>query len=466
MDSAAEVTAAAALKTIERLVEAGRADTLHRDLYLQRANTFFAPLLPRDDYLRLKRDRSELDEVLRRSRLAVDRDDWERARDLAVRIGSLRRTVEQNELLLQLGEEVYEPAAVQIDPFSAGIQGLMGGGGPSLAEALRRQAENLTALQEDDPEWRTFYAARQAFFRRFSLPAEGPAQAVARFDPDRLRREALNAVERGDVAHLDSLLARMHQEGENPLSPGPLSRATPTGTPTELAAPFPADATARAERLGLVAVRLEPATELCGYLTSCAWQPTLGEGLQLRDIPEPPGALAALAAQLKELLGLFLLHPFVTSGGTRYLPRCPEEVVLVEDFSEGEERAAGSELLALLGLPRRRGLSRLAIELALLQHGGAIVGERLGLDPQLFRLVCIPWDIYFRLGPERHWGEQKLWTHFDGYQLMQAGGIRALVGGDVRYGGIFDLCSIGHDDEREGVSACFAVVRRERMRSG
>jgi hypothetical protein len=466
MVSDADLTAAAAQKTVERLLEAGRADTVHRDLYLLRASAFFAPLLPRADYFRLKRDRTELDEALRRSRLAVDRDDWERARDLTLRIGSLRRTVEQNEQLLKLGEEVYEPAAVLIDPYSAGIQGLTGGRGPSPAEALRHQEENLAALQEDDPAWRAFYAGRQAFFRRFSPPLAGPERVVARFDPDRLRQEAISAVERGDVAHLDSLLARMHQEDENPLVPGPLSRSNPTGTPADLAAPFPAEATTRAAELGLVAVRMEPATELCGYLTSCAWQPTLGEGLLLRDIPEPSGFPAALSAQLKELLALFMLHPFVTSGGTRYLPRCPAEVVLVEDFPENGEGSPGSELIALLGLPGRRGLSRLAIELALLQHGGAIVGERLGLDPQLFRLICIPWDIYFRLGPERHWGEQKFWTHFDGYQLMQAGGIRALVGGDVRYGGIFDLCSIGPDDEREGVSVCFAVVRRERMRAG
>jgi hypothetical protein len=47
--------------------------------------------------------------------------------------------------------------------------------------------------------------------------------------------------------------------------------------------------------------------------------------------------------------------------------------------------------------------------------------------------------------------------------VLKGGKIRALVGGDVRFGGIFDLCSINRVDEREGVIARFAVVRRERL---
>ena len=218
---------------------------------------------------------------------------------------------------------------------------------------------------------------------------------------------------------------------------------------------------------------MESLAEVCEYITSRAWQPAFQDRqdidarrMQLRDIPElrsfPPDA----ASRLKEFIGIFMLHPFITSGGTRYLPSCIEEVVLFEDFSEGETCAPATELIDLLGLPRRSGLSRQTIEHSLLRKGERIVGELLGLDPHTFRLVCIPCDIYYRLGKDRHWGEHKLWTHFDGYQLMQSGDMRALVGGDVRYGGIFDLCSIGHDDEREGVTVRFAVVRRERMRAG
>ena len=55
------------------------------------------------------------------------------------------------------------------------------------------------------------------------------------------------------------------------------------------------------------------------------------------------------------------------------------------------------------------------------------------------------------------------WTHFDGYQIWKAGRLRALVGGDARYGGRHHICSIGCDDEREEVIVRLAVVQRERF---
>ena len=46
---------------------------------------------------------------------------------------------------------------------------------------------------------------------------------------------------------------------------------------------------------------------------------------------------------------------------------------------------------------------------------------------------------------------------------MRAGHRRALVGGDVRYGGRADLVSIARDDARDKVILRLAVVRRERL---
>jgi hypothetical protein len=80
-------------------------------------------------------------------------------------------------------------------------------------------------------------------------------------------------------------------------------------------------------------------------------------------------------------------------------------------------------------------------------------------------LLCIPFDVYVRVGEERGWGRQEQWTHFDGYQLMRSSQLRALVGGDTRYGGLYDLVSIGIDDRREHVITRFAVVRRKRLLS-
>jgi hypothetical protein len=68
-----------------------------------------------------------------------------------------------------------------------------------------------------------------------------------------------------------------------------------------------------------------------------------------------------------------------------------------------------------------------------------------------------------RFGRDRGWGQQQQWTHFDGYQVLKNGGVRALVGGDVRHGGLSDLVSIAITDQRECVVARFAVIRRARQ---
>ena len=172
-----------------------------------------------------------------------------------------------------------------------------------------------------------------------------------------------------------------------------------------------------------------------------------------KDVSEP----------VKVLVGQFLRNPFVNSGGARYLPQFNAEDVLIEDFAEDQEAPASGELLSALGLRQRRGLARFEIEDALLDHGAKIVRERLRLDPLEFRLVCIPHDLYMRFGRDRGWGQQQQWTHFDGYQVLKNGTLRALVGGSARYGGLSDLASIAITDQRDSVVARFAVVRRARQ---
>jgi len=167
---------------------------------------------------------------------------------------------------------------------------------------------------------------------------------------------------------------------------------------------------------------------------------------------------------MADTVSLFALHLFVNSAGIRYLPMLLErEFVLLEAHAEDDD--APSELVRALGLERRRGLSRDEIELALIRKGGGAVLS-MGLDPRAFRLVCVPPDIYMRVGPGRGWGARQEWTHFDGYQVQQNGRLLALVGGNARYGGIADLCGIGAADARDNVVARFAVVRRERLATG
>jgi hypothetical protein len=184
----------------------------------------------------------------------------------------------------------------------------------------------------------------------------------------------------------------------------------------------------------------------------------------LRPLLEQAKLPQEMVGPLLEATMLFALHPFVNSNGIRYFPLFPDsEAVLIEDFPEDAVPQEPSELLTALGLTRRTGLSRAEIEVRLARSGAKLLKEGFGADPLKFRLVCIPFDVYARAGQERGWGRQPRWTHVDGYQLSKGGRMRALVAGDVRFGGLFDLCSISQIDERENVLARFAVVHRERL---
>jgi hypothetical protein len=225
--------------------------------------------------------------------------------------------------------------------------------------------------------------------------------------------------------------------------------------------------------LGLAVVRTEPlpqAAPLFDYVITRVWQPDLSaseterEGaMRTEAVVDEAGFPKEVSEPVKVLIGQFLRNAFVSSGGARYLPLFNVEEVLVEDFPEDQEPPAADELLSALGLARRRGLARLEIDDALHENGAAILEKRLLLDPIEFRLVCIPHDLYMRFGRDRDWGRQQQWTHFDGYQVLKNGGLRALVGGDVRHGGLSDLVSLAITDQRECVIARFAVIRRARQ---
>ena len=183
--------------------------------------------------------------------------------------------------------------------------------------------------------------------------------------------------------------------------------------------------------------------------------------LQVPDIPFPEGFPQALKSRIQ----LFAIHPFINSAGVRYLPNMLAEDALVEDFSEP---AIGSDLpqsklLEALGLKQRNQLNRVQIEMALGEKGNEILRNDLGLEPTRFKIVCIPPDLHLRIGQEKGWGQQKIWTHFDGYMIMADASKRALAGGDVRYGGIYDLLGLNSSYDSDRIIVRFAVVQRRRM---
>lgn len=237
---------------------------------------------------------------------------------------------------------------------------------------------------------------------------------------------------------------------------------------TRLGEPFPRAAVEHAAGLGLEAASAPARADLNAYLScGCADRPLLPATPRGVDRPAPEACTCGHACPpsvgpaLKDTLDALMVHPFVSSGGTRYLPWFGSESVLVEGFPEAKTDVDGA-LLREMGLPQRQGLPRTALEDALLRHGPRIC-EALGLSAEAHRLVCIPFDLYLRLGPERGWGQRELWTHFDGYQISREIQLLALVGGDVRFGGTDDLCAVGRNYDSEHVTARFAVVRRDRF---
>jgi len=463
------------LETVARLVTAAEGDTLYRDVYLQRAAATLAPLVTEAQYDAALARREQLGRLLAQARAAVARQDWEDVRALGTRAEDLQGGLDAEAALMAAAETVYAAPAAMLDPFSAGLPPSKRWPDPNQARADVTAV--LRALAADDPTGRALYDERQRALAALTLRAAPAAEAGAAA-PSRapVEQQALAALERGDPKALRAL-------AESMLGPAQPARGTGAAAaaprarlqvPPVLGEPLPAPAIERAGALGLERAEVTLASgAVATAITEFVERHALGASPAAYDRARDGVARVTLAAEeaaippevaavFAETISLFALHQYVNSAGLRYVPvPAPKEVVLVERHADGDD--AATPLLDELGLERRRALARDVIETRLLKHGARIVGERLGLDPLAFRLVCIPPDLFVRLGRERGWGQRPEWTHLDGYQVLAGGRLRALVGGHVRFGGVFDLCSLGRDDARDNTVARFAVVRRARF---
>ena len=343
---------------------------------------------------------------------------------------------------------------------------------------MRKQLlDTLASLGKLDPSLAASYEKRRSYFSSLELASATASQKGQQRDRGQMERLAVEAAEKGDTATLQRLAKELRDWKES----GPATASTSASVvmsryecPVDLAAPFAPDVIARARELGLAEAHTAPIAEAAAAIEAIyahAWQPSPANPDMERE-----GVLRAqaqaevnlpeqiLTEDVKVLFGQLVQQIFVNSGGARYLPPLSTERTLIEDFAEEEAAAdAPSKLLEALGLAKRSALSRTGIETAFMRSGDEVLEKRLGLDPLEFRLVCIPPDLYLRFGRDRGFGKWPHWTHFDGYQVMGGNRLRALVGGDGRFGGINDLVSISPSDARDGVYARFAVVRRARM---
>ncbi len=463
-------------KLVDLLVQAATSDTVYRDFYLRRARQLFSALLDETGYRAIGSAANEIDQLTRRSRAAVLRRDWAEAAQLSAQADGLRQRNAAMGNLAAIGKDVYEAEAVVFDPFSPGKH--LGSHAEANQQATRAQLlDTLAALAKSDTSQQAFYDARRGYFSGLEVAGSRAAQKGGQRSRSEVEQLAFEAAERGDTQALQKLAKELQEwKGSGPVA-GSGAEASAVMTryrcPVDLAVPFSPDVVERARDLGLAEVRTVPLPVLARVVEVIymhADQPVPSNPDMEREGVLRSRAQAELeipkeldTEDARVLAGQFIQQIFLNSGGVRYLPPVAEESVLLEDFAENEAAAAPSKLLAALGLAQRSGLSRAEIESALMQKGPEILEKSLGLNPVEFRLVCIPYDLYTRYGRERNFAKWPHWTHFDGYQVMGGSRLRALIGGDGRFGGLYDLVSISPSDARAGVYARFAVVRRARM---
>ena len=460
----------AASAVVTALIEAGNIDTVYRDVYLDRARTLLAPLLSLEEFHRLEQERAALAELPVTIARALARSHWPMVKELSERASALKHATDGKRALVETARSVYDVRDVCLDPFSPGLLSFTRIPARDLATLRTRLLGQLGALEQADVPWHDFYGARR---RAFQTELQGPSKPdghAATSSPTEALEAARQALKAGNMQRLavlaDTLLA-METSGASVSSraadvEAPRAEEEPQQLPPVA---FSSETLAQARHLGLTPRHLEPRTELAS-LRRHAWTPLSDErGNSITsEVPLPAGSPQGL----RDGVEIFVIHPLVNSGGARYLPSLVAEDVLVEDFpdpADGQTPPA-SELIKSLGLPGRRGLPRIAIEQALLMHGARILEKEIGLDPRVFRLVCIPPDLYVRIGETEGWGRQPFWTHFDGYLIRTVMGqvrFQALAGGDVRYGGLYDLLAVGREYNSDSLLARFAVVQRARM---
>ena len=465
------------LAIVTRLVTAADGDTPYRDVYLRRAADLLAPIVSEAQYQSAITGRQQVTTMLEQARAAVGRQDWQRVRELGTRAADLQRSLESGQAVLAAAEEVYGAPTVVLDPLSPGLK-------PSAkrwSSPAQARAEVSTALGElarDDPTARDLYGSRQKAIAALTVPgAAAPGAAPSAAQPTgNVEQQALQALERGDAAALRGLADAMLGTKTESRTSGDEKVTTARGrivTPGVLAEALPEASLPRAKALGLECVEAKlTSPEVAASIAEFMEQYAPGASEAAFDRARDGVARVTVAAEVDvprdvagvfaETISLFALHLYVNSAGVRYVPlSTPREVLLVEPHAEGEEPV--TPLLRELGLERRRGVSRDEIELALRRNGARIVAEHLGLDPFAFRIVCVPADVYVRIGRDRGWGKREEWTHFDGYQVLTGGRLRALFGGNARFGGLYDLVSISRDDGRENTLVRLAVIHRERL---
>ncbi|MDP6979335.1 MAG: hypothetical protein QF570_12155 [Myxococcota bacterium] len=449
----------------EKLVGLSEADWKYADLYLRDAEAAMSTLCTRSQFRGLQDRRTRVERLSADLQRAIRLGDWGKAASLADEGSRLRGSVGRDRHVLALAEKIYGRRSFHATPTVFGFSGTVSQPARVLKREISRIVRDLRSLATVRDSQRGFYQTRADQLDR--LIVDLPEESTQRPDPSEFRERALIAAGRADFSEVLRIARTAAEREAEPLgrtrAPRPNSRWI-----ERLADPLPAEAIARASKLGFEPAAVEGINPFNVYLScrcvdrAVLWPPSrTGQRWMAKTGTCGHTCPPEIGMELKSTFDTLMGHPALTSAGTRYLPWFGTEFVLVEAFPE-DEPDTKSPLLDALSLPHRQGLARFTIEDALLSKGAAVC-EDLGLDPIEYRITCIPFDIYNRLATRHGWGTERLWTHFDGYHVTRELKLLALVGGDVRHGGPDDLCAVGRAYDSRHITARFAIVRRDRF---
>src|SRR5687767_5782584 len=107
-------------QAIALVIEAGKTDTIYRDVYLRRACELLSPTLDEPGYRAIGSMHKKVDELVRDTRSAVLQHDWAQASEVSAQADRMRKSIQAQAETAALAKNVYDADMVAFDPFSPG----------------------------------------------------------------------------------------------------------------------------------------------------------------------------------------------------------------------------------------------------------------------------------------------------------------------------------------------------------
>src|SRR4029453_7492137 len=182
--TAKAATSVEPLGLVSALIQIGNADTVYRDVYLQRAGTLMAGVLPVEEFRSIEQQTAELATLPLTIGRALEKGDWPTVKELSTRTASLRQAVEAKRRQIEAARGVYAVTDVKLDPFSPGLRPFTRLSEKSLLALRTQTVEHLATLERGDPPGKDFYTGRRAALEALAVTTSGESEtAAASVDP-------------------------------------------------------------------------------------------------------------------------------------------------------------------------------------------------------------------------------------------------------------------------------------------